>query len=47
MKARMTDIEKNKRERVMRLELKEKTPEMIALRERCESIRKLDPRSLE
>lgn len=47
MKARIADIEKYKRDRLMKLEAREKSPEMVALKEKCEGIRKLDPRSLE
>ena len=43
----MIDIEKNKREKMARIEQKEKTSEMIALKEKCEAFRRLDAKSME
>lgn len=47
MRSRMIDIEKNKREKMARIEQKEKTPEMVALKEKCETFRRLDAKSME
>lgn len=47
MRSRMIDIEKNKREKMARIEQKEKTSEMIALKEKCEAFRRLDAKSME
>lgn len=47
MKARMTEIEKFKRERLAQMDARERSPEMVELKQRCDAIRKLDPKSLE
>lgn len=43
----MADIEKNKKEKMARIQQREKTPQVVALKEKCDAIRKMDAKTFE